>query len=49
MSKGDVMELVSDNPTTVETIPALAMALSSRHLVTLHTDTGWRIYLRKED
>ena len=49
MSKGDVMELVSDNPTTVETIPALAMALSSRHLATLHTDAGWRIYLRKED
>lgn len=49
MQKGDVLELVSDNPTTVETIPALAMVLSSRHLATLHTDSGWRIYLRKEE
>lgn len=49
MEKGDVLELVSDNPTTVETIPALAMALCSRHLATQHTDNGWRIYLRKEE
>lgn len=49
MKKGDVLELVSDNPTTVETIPALAMVLCSRHLATLHTDIGWHIYLRKEE
>lgn len=49
MGKGDVLELISDNPTTVETIPALAMVLYSRHLATLHTDNGWRIYIRKED
>ncbi len=49
MNKGDVLELISDNPTTVETIPALAMTLCSRHLATLHTDNGWRIYLRKEE
>ena len=49
MSKGEVLELISDNPTTVETIPALAMVLSSRHLATLHTDSGWRIYMQKEE
>lgn len=49
MEAGDVLELVSDNPTTVETIPALAMVLCSQHLATLHTDTGWRIYIRKCD
>jgi TusA-related sulfurtransferase len=49
METGDVLELVSDNPTTVETIPALAMSLCSQHLATLHTDVGWRIYIRKGD
>lgn len=49
MKSGDVLELVSDNPTTVETIPALAMVRYSDHLATLHTKTGWRIYIRKSD
>lgn len=49
METGDVLELISDNPTTVETIPALAMSFCSQHLATLHTDTGWRIYIRKGD
>ena len=49
MEAGNVLEFVSDNPTTVETIPALAMTFSSQHLATLHTDTGWYIYIRKCD
>ncbi len=49
MKKGDVLEIISDNPTTVETIPALAMVLYSQHLATLHTDNGWCIYIRKDD
>lgn len=49
MESGDILELVSDNPTTVETIPALAMVLYSDHLATLHTKTGWRIYIRKSN
>ena len=47
MESGDILELVSDNPTTVETIPALAMVLYSKHLATLHTDNDWRIYILK--
>ena len=47
MESGDVLEVVSDNPTTVETIPALAMVLYSKHLATLHTDNDWRIYILK--
>lgn len=49
MEAGNVLELISDNPTTVETIPALANTLCSQHLATLHTDAGWRIYIRKSD
>lgn len=49
MQSGNVLELISDNPTTVETIPALADTFCSQHLATLHTDAGWRIYIRKCD
>lgn len=44
---GDVIEVVSDNPAAVEGFPALALALSCDHLVTLRETGFWRIYLRK--
>ena len=49
MKQGEILELVSDNPTTVETIPALAMVLFCRHLATVHDDDGWRIYIQKDN
>lgn len=48
MHQGEILELVSDNPTTVETIPALAMVLFCKHLATVHEDNGWRIYIQKD-
>ncbi len=48
MQKGEILELVSDNPTTVETIPALAMVLYCKHLATVQDDDGWRIYIQKD-
>lgn len=47
LAEGDVFELLSDNPTSVETIPSLAMVLSSTHLATVRDEQGWRIYIRK--
>lgn len=47
LREGDVFELYSDNPTSVETIPALVMTLYSTHLATLRDEQGWRIYVRK--
>lgn len=44
---GEVLELISDNPTSVETIPALVMTLYSQHLATVRDTDGWRIYIRK--
>lgn len=44
---GDVIEVVSDNPTAVEGFPALAQTLYCTHLTTIRYDDGWRIYLRK--
>lgn len=49
MKKGDVLELITDNPTAIETVPALVMVLYSQHLATLQTDDGWCIYIRKND
>lgn len=49
MKEGDVLELITDNPTAIETVPALVMRLYSQHLATVHTDDGWCIYIRKDD
>ncbi len=49
MKKGDVLELITDNPTAIETVPALVMVLYSQHLATLHNEDGWCIYIRKND
>ncbi len=49
MEQGEILELVSDNPTTVETIPALAMVLFCKHLATVHDEDGWRIYIQKDN
>lgn len=44
---GDVIEVVSDNPTAVEGFPALAQTLYCTHLTTIRAGDSWRIYLRK--
>ena len=44
---GDVIEVVSDNPTAVESFPALAQSLYSTHLTTIRHGDNWQIYLRK--
>jgi len=49
MKKGDVLELITDNPTAIETVPALVMVLYCQHLATIHTDDGWYIYIRKDN
>lgn len=44
---GDVVELVSDNPTAVETIPAMMMAVYGSHIATIRGDGCWKVYVRK--
>jgi tRNA 2-thiouridine synthesizing protein A len=44
---GDVVELVSDNPTAVETIPALMMAVYGSHIATVRGEGCWKVYVRK--
>ena len=47
VNNGDVIELVSDNPATVETIPAMMLTLDGKHLATIRDGDLWRLYLRK--
>ncbi len=44
---GDVIEVLSDNPSAVEGFPALAQALNCTHLKTVREPGLWRMYLRK--
>ncbi|RRQ22126.1 sulfurtransferase TusA family protein [Thiohalobacter thiocyanaticus] len=48
MAPGEVLELVVDNPSTAEAIPAMDMTLGSTHLLTVRDDESWHIYVRKE-
>lgn len=47
MQDGEVLELLVDNPGSAEAIPAMGMTLGSTHLLTVHDDGCWRIYVRK--
>ncbi len=44
---GSVIEIVSDNLSSVETIPFMLAGHNCVHLGTLHLESGWKIYARK--
>jgi len=44
---GEVIEVLSDNPTAVEGFPALAQALNCTYLTAIRESGQWRMYLRK--
>ncbi|MGE0080595.1 MAG: sulfurtransferase TusA family protein [Thiohalomonadaceae bacterium] len=47
LREGEVIELLSDNPATVETLPALMFAVCGTHLATVKDVDHWRVYMRK--
>ena len=47
MAEGEVLELLVDNPASAEAIPAMDMTLGSTHLMTVHEESCWRIFVRK--
>ncbi len=47
LPEGSVVELISDNPTAVETIPSMMMAAYGSHLATIRDDSYWKVYVRK--
>lgn len=48
-SPGEVVEIASDNLASVETIPFMLPGHGCSHIATLRTESGWKIYARKED
>jgi TusA-related sulfurtransferase len=46
---GEVMEVVTDNLASIETIQFMAPTYDFLHLATLHDEGTWRLYLRKEN
>lgn len=47
LSSGQVLEVLVDNPTSVEALPPMCAELHCEHLATVNTGRAWRIYLRK--
>lgn len=46
-SANDVIEVVIDNPTSMEALPPMCPQLSSTHLDTVAVDNGWHVYIQK--
>lgn len=43
----DVIEVLIDNPTSMEAIPPMCPALGATHLETVKAGPQWQVYLRK--
>jgi tRNA 2-thiouridine synthesizing protein A len=44
---GDVIEIMVDNPTSMEALPPLAPDFDSTHLATLKEERCWRVFFRR--
>lgn len=45
---GDVIEVMVDNPSSMEAIPPMLPALGATHLETVKSERRWDIYVRKD-
>ncbi|MGM0595299.1 MAG: sulfurtransferase TusA family protein [Pseudomonadota bacterium] len=45
---GNVVEVVTDNLSAVETIPSMMDIYGGQHLATVREESCWRIYVRRE-
>lgn len=46
-ASGDVVEILVDNPTSMEAIPPMMPGLRSTHLATVRGERCWRVFVRK--
>jgi TusA-related sulfurtransferase len=46
--KGVVIEIITDNPSVVETIPSMMDMFEGQHLATVRNKDSWHIYVRRE-
>lgn len=45
---GDIIEVLADNPSSVEALPPLCDELDATHLDTVKASNCWRIYIQKD-
>lgn len=45
---GDVVEVVLDNPTSVEALPPMCTEIAATHLDTVKDARCWKVYVRKD-
>ncbi len=48
IAPGEVIEVLLDNPTSVEALPPMMNELGSTHLETIQGDRCWKVYIRKD-
>lgn len=44
----EVVEVLVDNPTSMEALPPMCPAMAATHLETVSGDKGWHVYIRKD-
>lgn len=45
---GEVIEVLADNPSSVEALPPMCDELDATHLETIKAPNCWRIYIRRD-
>lgn len=45
---GEVIEVLADNPSSVEALPPMCDELDATHMETIKAPNCWRIYIRKD-
>ncbi len=48
LAVGQVVEVLVDNPTSVEALPPMCPGLAATHLATVKDRDCWRVYIRKD-
>ncbi len=48
MGSGEVVEVVLDNPSSVEALPPMCDELNATHLETIKAPNCWRVYIQKD-
>jgi len=43
----DVVEIMVDNPTSMEALPPMCAGLNATHLETISVENGWHVYIQK--
>jgi len=48
LGAGGVVEIVLDNPTSVEALPPMCPQMAATHLATIKEARAWKVYIRKD-